>query len=141
MNDIPDFIRRYVAAWASRKDGAMAELWDPDGELHHPALSAPIPGSLVPANNDNTKRQIPEFEWSLLDWAAQDDVVFLHWRNRATIGGERYEWTGVDRMELRDDRIVREDVYFDTIQIRRALDPTQPYPALVDVASLREGAS
>ena len=44
-------------------------------------------------------------------------------------------------MELRDERIVREDVYFDTIQIRRALDPTQPYPALVDVASLRESTS
>ena len=136
MRDVPDFIRRYSVAWASREPGVMAALWHADGELHHPALSAPIPGELVAANNDNTKREIPGFEWSLLDWAAHGDVVFLHWRNRASFGGKRHEWTGVDRMELRDGRIVREDVYFDTVPIRRALDPSQHYAPLVDVDAL-----
>ena len=136
MSDIPDFIRRYTAAWASREPGVMAPMWHPNGELHHPVLSAPIFGELVAANNDNTKRQIPGFEWSLLDWASQGDIVFLHWRNRATFGGKRHEWTGVDRMELRDGRIVREDVYFDTVAIRHALDPSQSYAALVDVDAL-----
>ena len=94
MNDIPDFIRRYAAAWASRKDGAMAELWDPDGELHHPALSAPIPGSLVPANNDNTKRQIPEFEWSLLDWARR--------RRLPTLAKPRDDRRGALRVDIEE---------------------------------------
>ena len=136
MNEARRFVERYVAAWASREPGIMRPLWHPDGELHHPALSAPIPGSLVAANNDNTKRAFPDFEWSLLDWAASGQVVFLHWRNRATIRGTRHEWTGVDRMELRDGRIVREDVYFDTIPLRRALDPGLPHGPLVDVEAL-----
>ncbi len=138
MSDVRDFVRRYAAAWASREAGIMATLWHEDGQLHHPALSAPIPGRLVAVNNDNTKRLIPDFEWSLLDWAAQGDVVFLHWRNRATIGGKSHEWTGVDRMELRDGRIARENVYFDTVPIRRALDPSQLYAPLVDVDALGE---
>ena len=139
MSDIQAFIRRYTAAWASREPGVMAALWHADGELHHPALSAPIRGDRVASNNDNTKR-LPDFEWSLLDWAAHGDVVFLHWRNRAMIGGKRHEWTGVDRMELRDGRITREDVYFDTVPIRRALDPSQHYAPLVDVDALGEQA-
>ena len=138
MNDIETFVGRYAAAWASREPGVMAELWHADGELHHPALSAPISGDRVASNNDNTKRNVPNFQWSLLDWAARGNVVFLHWRNCATIGGKQHEWTGVDRMELREGRIVREDVYFDTIPIRRAFDPAGDYPSLVDVDSLDE---
>lgn len=136
MDDVRDFVRRYAAAWASREPGVMAPLWHDDGELHHPALSASIPGERVAANNDNTKTRLPDFEWWLLDWAAQGNVVYLHWRNRATIGGRRHEWTGVDRMELRDGRIEREDVYFDTVPLRQALDPGHHYAPLVKVEEL-----
>ncbi len=138
MSDIQDFVRRYTAAWASREPNVMAALWHDDGELHHPALSAPIRGDRVASNNDNTKGQLPDFEWSLLDWAAQGNVVFLHWRNCATIGGKRHEWTGVDRMELREGRIMREDVYFDTVPLWQAFDPSQHYAPLVDVNALKE---
>ena len=47
MSDFEGFVQRYSAAWASRKPGVMAALWHHDGELHHPALSAPIPGDRV----------------------------------------------------------------------------------------------
>ena len=138
MSDVRDFIQRYTAAWASREPGIMATLWHEDGQLHHPALSAPIPGRLVAANNDNTQSQIPDFEWELLDWAAADEVVFLHWRNSGTLAGTRHEWQGVDRMELRDGLIQREDVYFDTAQLRRLIDPSASLEPLVDVELLED---
>ena len=48
------FAHRFEEAWASREPRVMASLWHPDGTLYHPALDAPIDGSTVPINNDNT---------------------------------------------------------------------------------------
>ena len=131
-----EFVQRYEAAWASREKGAMKPLWHEDGTLYHPILSEPIPGRLVPANNDRTKATTPGFKWTLIQWGGHGDVVFLEWQNDAIINDKPMSWNGVDRMILKGGKIWEETVYFDTHKIWAALDPAMDKGALVDAKTL-----
>lgn len=132
-----DFVKRYVAAWASREPNAMADMWHADGILHHPLLGRAIPGSLVPANNDRTKRLIPDFEWSLQDWAWHENTVFMEWRNTGTLNGSALDFRGVDRVVIEDGRIIEETVYLDTLPLWELADPSMKRPPLLDPGELR----
>jgi hypothetical protein len=130
------FVERYVAAWASREPNEMAKMWHADGVLHHPLLGGPIAGRLVPANNDRTKRLIPDLVWSLQSWAWSGDVVFLEWRNTGTFEGRRIEFEGVDRMIVKEGRIREEAVYLDSLPLWELVDPSMRRPPLLDPADL-----
>ena len=117
----------------------MEALWAPEGRLRHPLIDREIDGSLVPINNDRTKALVPDLEWQLRTWAWRDDVVFLHFRWNGTVNGLRVAFDGVDRMRVRNDRIVEEVTCIDTYPLRRAADPTLPDAPVVSADDLPLG--
>jgi hypothetical protein len=51
-----------------------------------------------------------------VDWAANDDLAFIEWQSD--------ELLGVDRLELKDGRIVSQRRYFDTLGLLAKRDPS-----------------
>jgi len=49
--------------------------------------------------------------------APTGDAVLIEWRARASVAGERLEWQGVDRFNLRGDRMYQGQVYGDTRRV------------------------
>jgi hypothetical protein len=84
-------------------------------------------------------------EWKLeiLETTAQDDRVVVHWR--ATAGftgpgsfdgfkptGARGEVTGLDQFTIKDGLIVRNDAYFDGMELGRAIGLMPPVGSKAD---------
>lgn len=118
--DVQDFVTRFAAAWAARDGAAFLALWHPDGLLHTPLLERPLPGSELGRLNDLQKELAPDLVWQLLDWSARGDSVIIEWQSTRVANGRRFDWRGVDKLRLKDGRIVEERVYMDTAPLRAA---------------------
>jgi hypothetical protein len=128
------FVAAYVRVRRARDSQALGELWDPDGVLRHPVLSGPIAGSQLAAYDEYTRERLPGLSWELLDWAASGAVLYLEWRCRAGAGESMLVFDGVDRITVRDGRIVEEIVYCDTYPLWAAREDSMRRPALIDAA-------
>jgi ketosteroid isomerase-like protein len=122
MNDAEaqDFIAKFAAAWAARDGGAFLALWHPDGVLHSPLAGRPIGGKELGRLNEVQKEAAPDLVWQLLDCAARGDVVIIEWQCSRFLSGKRIDWRGVDKLRLRNGRIIEERVYMDTAPLRTA---------------------
>jgi SnoaL-like domain len=120
--DVSQFVTRFAAAWAARDGQAFLELWHPEGLLHTPLLNAPLKGSDLGHLNEVQKQQAPDHVWQLLDWAwrgtLRGAVVIVEWQATRVIGGNRFDWRGVDKFTLIDGKIMEERVYQDTAPLR-----------------------
>lgn len=126
--DFQNFIARFAAAWASRDGNAFLALWHPDGELHYPMTDRVLKGSELGRLNDIQKQQAPDLVWQLLDWTSRGDTVIIEWQTSRFFNGRSFSFRGVDKLKLKDGRIIEERVYTDTAPLRalrdgRALDP------------------
>jgi len=136
--DIRMFLTAFAAAWAARDGAAFAALWHPDGVLHSPLVDRPVQGSEVQRLNDLQYERAPNLVWQLLDWAWRDDIVIVEWQSSRLIDGARFDWRGVDKLRLREGRIVEEWVYMDTALLR-ALRTAEDRAAVARAA--RSGAA
>jgi hypothetical protein len=131
--EILSFIRKFEAAWASRDGAAFLALWHPSGVLHYPLVDRPISGAELGLLNDVQKASAPDLLWQLMDWTARSDIVMLEWRTTRVFGGKRFEWRGVDKLRLKEGKIIEEWVYMDTALLR-ALRAGGNLELLIDAA-------
>ena len=114
INNPEDFVNRFAAAWAARDPDLFLALWHPDGKLHYPFADRVIQGGEIGTLNDLTNANAPHLTWTLLDWATRGDVIVVEWRSTNKYGEHVVAWSGVDKLTLRDGRIIEEIVYVDT---------------------------
>lgn len=126
--DKEDFVARFAAAWASRDPEQFLALWHPDGELHYPFADRVIHGREIGKLNELQNAQAPKLAWKLLGWTSRGDVVVIEWESSNTYGDTAVTWRGVDKMTLKDGRIMEEIVYADTapLQAMRQGRPFEP---------------
>jgi ketosteroid isomerase-like protein len=116
--EVQDFVTRFAAAWAARDGAAFLALWHPVGVLHTPLLDRPLAGRELGRLNEVQKEVAPDVVWQLLDWSARGDVVIVEWQSTRIVAGKRFDWRGVDKLRLKEGRIVEERVYMDTAPLR-----------------------
>jgi ketosteroid isomerase-like protein len=116
--EIEDFVTRLAAAWAERDGEAFLSLWHPEGTLYYPYTDRPLKGSelgrLVQIQNET----LPDLVWQLLDWTSRGDVIIVEWQCSRYISNKRFYWRGVDKLRLREGKIIEERVYADTAPLR-----------------------
>jgi ketosteroid isomerase-like protein len=125
-----EFVTKFAAAWAARDGDAFLSLWHPDGVLHYPLIDRPLAGSEIGRLNDVQKEAAPDLVWQLLDWTSRGEVVILEWQCTRLIAGKRFDWKGVDKLRLKNGRILEERVYMDTALLRAARSGTALEPIL-----------
>jgi ketosteroid isomerase-like protein len=128
--EVQDFVAKFAAAWAARDGAAFLALWHEDGVLHYPLTDRPITGRELGRLNEAQKEAAPDLVWQLLDWTARGDVVIVEWQCTRLVGGERFDWRGVDKFRLSQGKIIEERVYMDTALLRAARTGTVPEPIL-----------
>jgi hypothetical protein len=113
-SDAASFVHRFEATWAARSGPQFLALWHPEGQLHTPFYDRVIHGREIGGLNDYQATKMPELRWHLLGWTWRGPVVVIEWRATHLIGGKTLDWRGVDKLTLRDGRIIEEIVYADT---------------------------
>jgi ketosteroid isomerase-like protein len=129
-SDVQAFVTRFAAAWAASDGAAFLALWHPDGQLHSPLYERPVAGKELGGLTELIRETAPDHVWQLLDWASRGEVVVIEWQATRTAGGKRFDWRGVDKLRLRDGRIVEETVYMDTAALRAARGIAWPQPLI-----------
>jgi hypothetical protein len=99
--------------------------FDPDIRLVAPLMPTAVG---IEAFRDRFVRpvfmQFPDLRGSVLGWAASGDVVYIELLLEATIGRRRVEWVSVDRITLREGKVVERIASFDPTAIALAVART-----------------
>ena len=82
------------------------------------------------SSDDLTKAIAPHLMWKLVDWTSRGDVVVIEWESSNRYGEHVIVWRGVDKMTLRDGKIIEEIVYCDTAPLQ-ALRRGMKFDALI----------
>jgi hypothetical protein len=130
--DIQTFLEKFQRAWASRNDADFVAIWNPDGQLIYPFANRIIKGSELPILNATTKKQLPNLTWRMLDWTTRGNVVVVEWESSHRYGERLLAWRGVDKITLRNGRILEEIVYADTAPFQAMRQGTS-FPALISL--------
>jgi hypothetical protein len=65
---------------------------------------------------------LPDIHGEVDRWTAEGDVVFIEFRLRATIGGQPFEWSLIDRFVVGPDGMAIERLtYFDPLPLVLAI--------------------
>lgn len=131
-SDAQSFVENFAAAWRSRDGKAFLALWHPDGKLHSPIYSRIVMGREFGMLTDLQKTQIPHLTWTLLGWTWRGDVVVIEWEASNRYGEKIVRWRGVDKITLREGRIIEEVVYSDTAPLQ-AMRAGRSFDALVQL--------
>ncbi len=125
-----EFVTRFAAAWRGRESEAFEALWWPEGKLHYPFASRVINGHEIRKLNEFTKASQPNPTWAMVDWTTRGDVIVVEWESTNRYGDKVLAWRGVDKLTLRDGRIIEEVVYADTAPLQ-ALRRGETFDALI----------
>jgi hypothetical protein len=132
LADAEEFVTRFAAAWAARNSEMFLALWWPEGKLHYPFASRVIRGCEIGMLNELTKSRSPDLRWSMIDWTARGNVIVVEWESSNRFGDGVRCWRGVDKLTLRDGRIIEEVVYADTAPLQ-ALRRGETFEALIPI--------
>lgn len=125
-------VTRYFKALAARDLDAMSACWAPDGIEHLAGLADLVGPEGVRGYFGEIFGAFPDFALAVRRTVIQDDSIVVQWDATGTFAGPgtfqgfeangaRIELEGLDLLQVRDGRIVRNDAYTDGMTIARQL--------------------
>ncbi len=114
-----DFCSRWLPAWTGNRPEALIEFYAEDAFYLDPARPAGLRGrEPLLAYFRKLLARNPRWEWRAVEVFPTEPGFVLKWQ--ADVPGDRgsARLHGVDLVELREARIVRNEVYFDTAGLR-----------------------
>jgi ketosteroid isomerase-like protein len=109
-----DLVARFAARWDRPDIDALRDLMHPDTRNLIPPMAAPGDREAVIEHFRGVLGVLPDLRLKVMRWAPTGDAVMIEWRAAATVAGERLSWTGVDRFNIRGERMYEASVYWDT---------------------------
>jgi len=114
--DAATFVRRFADAWATPRVERFVSMLAPDVVLLQPVTPAVHGRDAAAREFGRLLRWLPDLAGVVDEWAATGDTVMIAWRLRFTLGTAPFELRLVDRLVVRDGRIVEREAYFDSLR-------------------------
>jgi ketosteroid isomerase-like protein len=107
-------VERFARNWSSPVADGLRDLMHPDTQNLIPPMTVPADREGVIEHFRAVLQQLPDLRVEVIRWAPTGDAVLVEWRATASVAGEQLEWQGVDRFNVRGDRMYQAQVYWDT---------------------------
>lgn len=107
-------VARFAERWRNPDADALRDLMHPDTSNLIPPMTQPGDREAVVEHFRGVLRMVPDMSLEVVRWAPTGDAVFVEWRASATVAGQPLSWSGVDRFNIRGDRMYEASVYWDT---------------------------
>lgn len=114
------FVERFRQAWDEPQPDGFATLITPDAVALWPGFE-PIRGMDYPKHIAGLLALAPDLRLEVTEHAETGQLTFISWQASATVNGHPLQWTGVDRLRVRDGRAVEVLITYDTLPLFRAL--------------------
>ena len=109
-----DIVGRFAQRWSRPSADDLRDLMHADTRNQIPPMHAPADREGVVEHFRGVLRQLPDLRIEVDRWAPTGDAVMVEWTARATVAGKSLAWSGVDRFNVRGDRMYEAMVYWDT---------------------------
>ena len=109
-----DIVGRFAARWRQPTADGLRELMHADTRNQIPPMREPADRESVVEHFRAVLRQLPDLRIAVERWAPTGDAVMIEWKATATVAGQPLSWSGVDRFNVRGDRMYEAMVYWDT---------------------------
>jgi hypothetical protein len=110
-----EFVAKLGSVWGNGVNDAFTDVWHPDGMLEHPMLDEQLRGVDIPSLQ---LAGAPDLKVEIIGWTWREDVVVVEWSVRRSLSGHEFSWQGLEKITLRDGKILKEVVYSDTAPLR-----------------------
>jgi ketosteroid isomerase-like protein len=107
-------VARFAARWDKPDADSLRDLMHPDTRNLIPPMTEPGDREAVVEHFRGVLSRLPDLRVEVMRWAPTGDAVLVEWRATASAGGQPLTWTGVDRFNIRGDRMYEANVYWDT---------------------------
>jgi ketosteroid isomerase-like protein len=106
------FIERYNEAWNRQDIGAIHDMHHPSIVFHNHTAGERADGAdAVREHIAQIFRNNPTLRFTTRTLQVGDDFAVCEWTATVERDGKTLEWDGVDVLPLKDELIVRKDVY------------------------------
>jgi ketosteroid isomerase-like protein len=107
-----DLVARFAARWNKPDADSLRDLMHPDTRNLIPPMAEPGDREAVVEHFRGVLSRLPDLRVEVIRWAPTGDAVLVESRATATVGGQPLSWTGVDRFNIRGDRMYEAEVYW-----------------------------
>ncbi|TFG04521.1 MAG: nuclear transport factor 2 family protein [Promethearchaeota archaeon] len=111
---LEQFCREWLNAWTGNKPEELIQFYAEDGYYQDPANSEGIRGRsdmLIYFRKLLAKN--PDWKWNLDELYPTPKGFILKWNAKIPVGKDLVNAKGMDIVELRGDKITKNEVYFD----------------------------
>lgn len=125
--EISDFCSKWLSAWEGNRPDDLIRFYSDDAVYIDPANKDGLRGhdrifayfkSLLAAN--------PRWKWNMVDAFPTDAGFVLKWKATIPVGTEVITEYGMDIVEIEQERISRNEVYFDRSNLLETLRRMKP---------------
>ncbi|VVC75509.1 hypothetical protein AQUSIP_07990 [Aquicella siphonis] len=126
-NFLNEFCRDWLAAWTGNNPEKLISFYAPDIFYKDPAVAKGIRGcEALLAYLKKLLAKNPDWVWQPLEILPTEPGFVLKWQAEIPANGHVITVEGLDIVELREQKISRNEVYFDRSLL---LHPTQVNPS------------
>jgi ketosteroid isomerase-like protein len=117
LHEAQQIVERFAQQWSHPAADDLRDLMHPDTQNLIPPMTVPADREGVVEHFRGVLQQLPDLRVDVIRWAPTGDAVLIEWRASASVAGEQLEWQGVDRFNVRGDRMYQGQVYWDTRRV------------------------
>ena len=118
-----EFFKSWLSAWTGNQPSHLCTFYSDDAFYSDPHLKDGISGKpALLGYFEKLLSKNPDWEWKYLEHAGNEGKYYLKWECHIPIGGEVFTTQGLDLVWLENDKIIRNEVYFDTYQLKMMLN-------------------
>jgi predicted SnoaL-like aldol condensation-catalyzing enzyme len=109
-----EVVARFAERWHSPNADSLRDLMHPDTRNLIPPMPEPGDREAVVEYFRDVLNRFPDLRIEVVRWAPTGDAVMIEWKATVSVAGQPLSWTGVDRFNIRGDRMYEAMVYWDT---------------------------
>jgi steroid delta-isomerase-like uncharacterized protein len=117
--DLTRFCNQWLAAWTGNQPEKLISFYSEDAFYSDPANSGGLRGhSEILPYFQKLLAKNPDWIWKALEIIPTEKGFTLKWRAAVPVKEKTLQLVGLDIVELRDGKIMRNEVYFDPTSLR-----------------------
>ena len=109
----------WLSAWTGNKPDELIQFYDSEAYYQDPANPNGLKGEIeILPYFTKLLAKYPTWVWKCEELFPIEKGVVLKWKSSIPVNGQTKELTGLDIVEIVDQKITRNEVYFDTSLMR-----------------------
>ena len=121
-----DFCNQWLPAWTGNKPELLVSFYSADAFYSDPFVSKGLKGEeKILAYFRKFLSPYPDWEYEQIEIFPTQNGFTLKWKVSIPINNDNVVEYGVDIVEIANDKIIRNEVYFDTASLLKAIKEKQ----------------